>query len=455
MKRLTVIAVVVLFVSSLTSAFAQNAVITGTVSDASGALIPGVEVAATNVNTGIVATTISNESGAYNFQSLQPGTYRLTATLVGFQTAAYNDVRLGQTQQARFNFTLAVGAVSTAVEVTADVDLTLATTSASVGNVFAEHKVSALPLQTRNVLELFKVQAGTGGETGQGTGSNGGIGENFDGQRITEVNTTRDGLVTSSPRFLMSSGVETATFVSPDLVEEVQVVTGSIDAEAGRGPGQVRLQTRSGTNDFHGALFYTNNNKALNANTWFANRNSTLAPWTNRNQFGGRLGGPIIKKKAFFFVLIESGRYLEKQSFVANVLTKEARQGIFRFLTAGAPAGQTGAVARQNGNANAVTPSVDKNGNVLTAAGGQTLFLNSGNLFGINSDRSRLTTSAWLLNLLNKMPEPNDYTVGDGLNTAGFRWARPVSGLADPRSTSTNTNRDTLNARFDYQLNEA
>src|SRR5438093_8761277 len=126
MKSLTVIAAVVLLASTLTNAFAQNAVITGTVADASGALIPGVEVTATNVNTGIATMTVSNESGAYNFPSLQPGTYRLTASLVGFQTAAYNDVRLGQTQQARFNFTLQVGGVATAVEVTADVDLTLA-----------------------------------------------------------------------------------------------------------------------------------------------------------------------------------------------------------------------------------------------------------------------------------------------------------------------------------------
>src|SRR5262249_18871265 len=113
-------------------------------------------------------------------------------------------------------------------------------------------------------------------------------------------------------------------------------------------------------------------------------------------------------------------------------------------------------VARQNGNAISIlTPSVDRNGNVLTSAGGQALFLNSSNLFTINPDRTGLSTSPWLLNLLNKMPLPNDYTVGDGLNTAGYRWPRPVSGLADPRSTSTNTNRDTLNTRFDYQVNQA
>src|SRR5262249_45339492 len=163
---------------------AQNAVVTGTVADATGALIPGVEVTATNLNTGIVTTTVSNESGAYNFQSLQPGTYRLAASLGGFQTAAYKDVRLGQNQQARFNFTLQVGALSTAVEVTADADLILATTSASVGNVLPEREVNSLPLQTRNVLDLFQTMSGTGGTTGQGTGSNGGIGENFAGQRI-------------------------------------------------------------------------------------------------------------------------------------------------------------------------------------------------------------------------------------------------------------------------------
>src|SRR5437763_747227 len=112
------------------SGFAQgNATVNGTVSDASGALIPGVEISATNINTGIVATTLSNEAGAYQFSSLQPGTYTLAAMLTGFETATYENVRLSQGQQVRLNFSMAVSGVRQAVEVLSDTATVLATTT--------------------------------------------------------------------------------------------------------------------------------------------------------------------------------------------------------------------------------------------------------------------------------------------------------------------------------------
>src|SRR5439155_4251316 len=123
-----------------------NAVLTGTVSDSSGALIPGVEVTAKNVNTGIVDTRITNETGNFVFPSIQPGTYTLQATLSGFQTASYNNVVLGQGQQVRLNFTLQVGAAAQNVEVIIAADTILATTSASVGNVLADKELLSIPL---------------------------------------------------------------------------------------------------------------------------------------------------------------------------------------------------------------------------------------------------------------------------------------------------------------------
>src|SRR5262249_60127324 len=128
---------VALIVSLLVSpcAFGQvNAVLSGTVSDASGALIPGVEVTAKNINTGITDTRVTNESGNFVFPSLQPGSYTLSAALAGFQTAVYNNVALGQGQQVRLNFTMQVAAAAQNVEVTIAADTILATTSASVGD---------------------------------------------------------------------------------------------------------------------------------------------------------------------------------------------------------------------------------------------------------------------------------------------------------------------------------
>ena len=422
-----------------------NAILGGTVSDSTGALIPGVEVSAANVNTGIVTTRLTNETGTYEFPSLQPGVYTLSATLVGFQNASYNNIQLSQGQQVRLNFTLQIGGVAQAVEVVTEADTTLATTSASVGDVLPELEVRNLPLASRNVIDLIMTTAGT-------------VGSNFGGARMSQVNTTRDGLPTGDGRYLDFNGAYSATFTSSDLVEEVQVNAITVDASMGRGSGQVRLQTRSGTNEFHGALFYTNNNSALNTSTWFQNLVGAKKSYENRNQFGGRLGGPIVRNKAFFFVLVDEQRYLEKQDVVETVLTGPARQGIFRYLTENAP-GSAGGTARRSGNALSAIPSVDLGGNILTAdpATGRPLFLNSFNLFTDVRDpnRTRIDPVWFGPQYLTRMPQPNDWTIGDGLNTAGFRWLRRHSGTDTSTGTSPNTNRDHLSVRLDYQLNNS
>ena len=419
-----------------------NAIVSGTASDATGALIPGVEITATNVNTGIVTTVITNETGSYSMPSLQPGSYRLSATLSGFQTATYNNVQLSQGQEVRLNFTLTVGAVTQAVEVVVDADTVLATTSVSVGNALPEVQVRTLPLATRNVLDLVKTAAGA-------------VDNNFAGARVSQLNTTLDGLVVSDGRYLDWNGAFSATFASPDLVEEVQVMVNTVDAAVGRGSGQVRMQTRSGTNEFHGALFYTNNNSALNTNNWFQNLVGSQKSYRNRNQFGGRLGGPIKRNRAFFFILYDGQRYLEKQDVVSTVLTAPARQGIFRYLTENAP-GDSGGVTRRNGNAFSTTPSVDLTGRLLTVspASGAPLFLNSFNLFSDVRDPNRTRIDpVWVSpEYLKRMPLPNDYTAGDGLNTAGYRWHRTHPGSENATGSSPDTNRDTFSTRFDYQV---
>ena len=441
MKRLLGFSIVLLCVSAPASLFAQaNAAVGGTVSDATGALIPGVEVTASNVNTGIVSTLITNETGNYQFASLQPGSYKVSAALSGFRTQTYENVQLSQSQQVRLNFKLEVASQAQAVEVTIAADTVLATTTASVGDVLPDTSVRSLPLQTRNVLDLVATTPGA-------------VGNNFGGTRVSAVNTTRDGIIVSDGRYMDWNGAYAATFTSPDLVEEVQITVNTVDAEAGRGAGQVRLQTRSGTNQFHGAGFYTNNNSALNSMSWFENLAGAKKSYQNRNQFGGRLGGPIVKNKTFFFFLYDGQRFLAKRDFVATVFTDPARQGIFRYLTANAP-GAAG-ISRRNGNAFSTTPSVDLAGNVLTSSDGQPLFLNSFNLFSDVKDPFRTKIDqVWVgSQLLPRMPSPNDYTVGDGLNTAGYRWLVPLNGLEDPTGVTPSNNRDQYNIRIDHQIN--
>ena len=420
-----------------------SATIGGTVADASGAVLPGVEVTATNVNTGITATQITNEAGAYQIPSLQPGAYRLRAALPGFQSATRENIQLSQGQEVRFNFALQVGTVATAVEVLTDSATSLATTTATVGAVLPDTEVRSLPLATRNVIDLAHISAGT-------------VGDNFGGARMSQINTTRDGLPTGDGRYLDWNGAYSGTFTSPDLVEEVQVNVSSVDAAVGRGSGQVRLQTRSGTNEFHGALFYSDQNSKLSANNWFQNLVGTPKDYVNQNQFGGRLGGPILHDKAFFFFLFDGQRYLGKQETIGLVMSPEARQGIFRYLTAGAP-GSAGGTTRRNGNAFATTPSVNLQGNVLTTdpATGAPLFLNSFNLFSDVKDPFRTKIDpVWMgPQYLKRMPAPNDWTVGDGLNTVGIRWQRRIAGMDGATGNTQTTNRNQYNVRFDYQVN--
>src|SRR2546428_10563081 len=146
-----------------TLAQSGNASVGGFVQDPSQAFIPGVTVTATNTQTGVVTTALTNESGAYNITALLPGTYKLTAELPGFKTQVISAVQLGQSATARYNFTLQVGAADQTVEVTAEATALIAESSSTIGNILTEKNVRDLPLVTNNVLDLMQTMAGVGG----------------------------------------------------------------------------------------------------------------------------------------------------------------------------------------------------------------------------------------------------------------------------------------------------
>ncbi len=424
----------------LAGAFAQttNATLGGTVSDVSRALIPGVTVTAANTQTGIVTTVVTNETGAYQFASLQTGTYKVTAELPGFQTQTYNAVALGVSQQVRLNFTLQVGAQAQAVEVSVAADTLIATTSSSVGAVLPEYKLRDLPLATRNALDLVATTAGTQGGS-------------FAGTRTVGVNTVRDGVPVSDGRY--DVGVSASTYISPDLVDEVRVIVAPADAEMGRGSGQVQMATRSGTNQVHGSLFWVNRNSALSANSWGNNFVGADKDYRNGNQFGGRVGGPIAKNKTFFFFLFDGQRFVTKQQFTGSVLTPLARQGIFRYFP-----------NVQNGNALSNNPVVDRQGNPIL--NGQPATPSSFSVFDKDPNRLTMDSSGWIKRLLDKMPMPNEYTncgpsltsatlapSCDGLNVAGYRWVRRVQGVDTSVGDGQDTNRNQYNVRIDHNFN--
>jgi Carboxypeptidase regulatory-like domain len=440
-------AALLIFVLSL-HGFSQstNATLGGTVQDPTGAFIPGVTITATNNGTGIVTTVLSNEAGAYQFASLQPGTYDLKASLPGFQPAVAKAFQLGGAQQARLNFTLQVGTTATTVDVTAAADTLLATSSNSVGTVLPEYKVRDLPLAVRDVFGLVAATAGVQ--------SSGGFVANFAGGRISSVNTTRDGINVSAGRF--EDGAWSITFASPDLVEEVKVIVAPVDAQTARGSGQVSMVTRSGTNAFKGSVFWVNHNSALDSSSWFNNFNNVAKSFDNRNQFGGRIGGPIIRNKTFFFFLFEGQRDLKRQNATGNTLTAMARQGIFRYFP-----------GADNANANNANPTVDRNGDPVKPANA-TGDLAAIDLFGNctyagatvancrtyrDPLRSTISTSAYMQETLKRMPIPNEFTGGDGLNTAVIRFTRRVEGLDLANGNGTDVNRDQYTLRVDHQFN--
>src|SRR3989442_2378113 len=162
MRKLLLATVTCLFLSTHTFAQPGNGKLGRTVEDATGALIPGVSIMATNTGTGIVNAALTNDAGAYQFASLQTGTYTVTAELPGFQTQTRNGVALGVSQQVRLNFTLQVGTVAQSVDVSVAADTLIATSSSSVGNVLPEYKVRDLPLGGRNVMGLLGTTNGAG-----------------------------------------------------------------------------------------------------------------------------------------------------------------------------------------------------------------------------------------------------------------------------------------------------
>ena len=468
MKKFFMAAVVsFLVLSALAFAQSSNATVSGTVSDTSGALIPGVSITATNTQTGIVTTVLSNESGTYNFASLQPGTYKMSAELSGFLTRTYSDVQLGLSQQVRLNFSLQVGGVAQSVEVSVAADTLLATSSASVGGVLPETKVIELPTIGRDALELVSTTAGV-------TSWNSDIGTNRTTQTfagiyasIGAVNTMRDGISVSDGRY--NNGVFASTSINPDLVGEMRVIVAPADAEMGRGVGQVQIMTKSGTNTYRGTAVWNIQNSALDANTWNGNRIGTTPTWYNREQLTASYGGPIIKNKTFFFALLNGQRMYSRQNVSTPVLTADARQGFFRFFP-GVGNGNVDQVAGGSGNT-AIAPVVDVLGNPVRPAAA-TGDLQRVSVFLKDPNRPAIDSTGFINRMLAGMPLPNDYrdaaciqlqqagactatgtSTTDGLNIANFDWVRRGDTLIGNQfGTEDDTNRNQINVRIDHQI---
>src|SRR5438552_2460825 len=267
--------------------------IQGIVLDSSGAVVPGVEVRATQTDTGIVRTATSTEDGRYVLPNLPIGPYRLEVSNPGFSPYLQTGIVLQVASIPTVNITLQVGALNQQVKVESSAAL-VETQTTSVGAVIENQRILELPLNGRNPVELIQL-AGAAVPAGRvGTaGMPGGLNIAVAGGMLNGVGYFLDGIPHNNPY-----DATNLPFPFPDALQEFKVETSTQTAGSGiHSAGAVNAVVRSGTNQFHGSAFEFLRNGKMNARNPFAARRDTL----KRNQYGVTLGGPIIKDKAFFF----------------------------------------------------------------------------------------------------------------------------------------------------------
>lgn len=308
-----------------------DATLTGFITDQSKAAMAEVRVDVINMDTNVHYPTKSNAEGSYTAPDLPPGTYKMELEKQGFKSIVKPDIILHVQDVIAINFTMAVGSTSESVTVEAGAS-PINTTDATVSTVVDRNFVQNLPLNGRSFQQLITLAPGvnlTGGTSDYGEFS-------VNGQRATSNYLTVDGVsgnLGAVPGALLQTGMgQSATggtnaLVSVDELQEFKILTSSFAPEYGRTPGgQIILLTRAGTNSFHGTAFEYFRNNVLDANDWFANSVGGQHPPLRFNDFGGTIGGPIVKNKTFFFFSYEGQRLRQPQFGIESVPDLASRQ---------------------------------------------------------------------------------------------------------------------------------
>lgn len=396
--------------ASFTFAQGTTSRVTGTVTDASGAAVLGASVTLTNEGTQTSQNAVTSESGAYTFDLIQPGNYTVSVERQGFKKFVATGNVVNVNQPATVNVALEIGDVSATVTVEGAAEQVQTSSSGNVGSTIEQRTLESLPIvgtRGRNPLDLLNFQPGVV------SGANTGGGVHVNGSRDRAFNFTLDGVDINES----STGGSNFTPLrpNPDSIQEFQIVTTNATAELGRSSGaQVTLVTRSGSNRFTGNIFEYYQTPDFNANE-YANTILGLAKGQFvQHIFGGSAGGPIIKNKFFFFTNLQMLRAYETRLVTRTVYTQAARSGLFRYVQGG-----------RNFNASSATPSVDTGGNALLPNCSATITTNCINSYNIAANPSGTGIDPRLQGIINSTPLPNDFSVGDGLNTAGFNFAAP------------------------------
>jgi hypothetical protein len=375
-----VIAAICLCLGGIAYAQINTGRVTGTVRDSTGAVVPDARITATDDATGALTTAQASAAGDFVLNFLIPGRYHVSVEKEGFQRSVVSDVVVNAGGITHVDFSLVVGQVRQAVEVAAN-PLTVPTESAELSKTFDFHQIDQLPNIDRNPLYQMNLLPGANNDVGSGNyGTNGG--ENGSAVGLTRAQTVSLGGIDANANSVFIEGIFNREpqnayigLVPPvEAIEEVQVYTGKYNAEYGfSGSAVINVVTKSGTNEFHGALFEFLRNDYTDALNYFA---QSATPF-RRNQFGGALGGPIKKNKLFFFGDYQGTRFSTSSPGYTTVPTDKMYNGDFSELYdltqpkdgAGNAYGQLydpfSRVLDANGN---VTSAVPFSGNIIPAS---------------------------------------------------------------------------------------
>jgi hypothetical protein len=419
-KMLLMLLTIMISIISVISISAQSATssVNGSVVDAQNRVVSGATVRLINDETGFNRTIVTGSNGSFNFASVPPGTYKVEVEASGFKKLVQSNVQALVDKSAEVNAMLEVGNISEVVNVAGgDIQSIVNTQDASLGNNFVSKQIQELPLEGRNVGNLLSLQPGV---------TRGGA---VTGSRSDQSNITLDGIDVNDQQ--LGTAFTPVVRVTPDSVDEFRVTTSNADASRGRSSGaQITLSTKSGTNEFRGALYEYHRNTVTTANDFFNNSSGVERPKLIRNLFGGRLGGPIVKNRLFFFYNYEALREARETPQQQIVPLASLGAGTVRFCS-GRDAND---VLLANGDCGVIKSVTAAQVNALTSNG------TPGGLAVVDVNPAALSV---LASAAARYPA-NDFSIGDGLNTAGYRFNASI-----PSAENTHTGRVDWNVTSD------
>jgi hypothetical protein len=331
-SRLTLLLVVLsLVTNSVPAQSTTTGRLTGTVTDAQGALIGGAQIVAKNTQTQAEFKAKANDDGGWTIPSMPNGVYLVTVTAQGFKSTVVQNVAVETGSAATVNTALEVGATNETVTVTSGGSV-IQTESTNISSTITGRQIGELPWATRDAMQLVLTLPGIQTPGTPRTSS-------VNGLPKSSLNITLDGANIQDNFLKSSDGFFTSTQAKSDAVEEVTVSTATPGAESGgEGAVQIKFVTKSGSNNYRGGVFWQHRNTALNANYYFNNIDGLRRDHLILNQYGGNVGGPIWipkvfkgKDKAFFFVNMEEFKLPQTYNGARTVLTDSARRGIFTY----------------------------------------------------------------------------------------------------------------------------